>query len=139
MSDWIVRSITFADPASMSDGTGLLAGRYWHGQVEVLTPVYERRLFGYPGVDGLAVKAFGFRGRSIRGEIAYIASDLAALRSMIEQDRTALANTTFGTVPPQAGTFYNCQLEALPDGPVSSAGNGLLIMRTALSLLQLRP
>jgi len=138
MAAWTVGSITYADPAGMSDAAGIVAGKYWHADVEVLTPVYERRLFGYPGVNGLAVKAFGYRGRIIRGAVIYFAANLAALRAAIEADRTALANATFSTTPPNGSALPNCQLESLPDGPVSPAGPNLLMMSTVLALLQLR-
>jgi hypothetical protein len=138
MSAWNVGSVVFADPSGLSGPAGMAAGKFWHGDVEVLTPRYERRIFSYPGVNGLAVKSFGYRGRELRGQVLYTAATLADLRAAIESDRAALANTTFSVTPPGGATYSHCQLTALPDGPVSPAAPGLLLMRTRLELLQLR-
>lgn len=138
MPAWTVHSLTFADPSGISDGGGLVAGKYWHGDVRVSTPRHERRTFAYPGVDGLAVKSFGYRGREVSGPVVYLAASLSALRTAIETDRAALADTTFSTTPPDGSALPNCQLVAFPDGEISPAGNGLLMMRTVLTLLQLR-
>ncbi|HYF49516.1 MAG TPA: hypothetical protein VEJ63_08925 [Planctomycetota bacterium] len=138
MPAWSVGSVTYSDPISISDAGGLVAGKYWHGDVLLGTKIYERRLFSYPGVNGLAVKSFGYRGREISGEVVYLATSLANLRSAIEADRSALANTTFTTTPPDGSALSNCQLESLDDGEISPAGNGLVMMRTRLVLRQLR-
>ena len=138
MPAWLVGSVAFSDPASISDAGGLVAGKYWHGDVMVGDPIFERRLFSYPGVNGVAVKSFGYRGREIRGEVVYLASSLASLRSAIEADRSALANTTFTTTPPDGAALSSCQLESLDDGEVAPAGNNLLMMRTRIVLRQLR-
>ena len=138
MSTWTVGSVTYADPAGISGASGIVAGKFWHGDIDILTPRYERRVFSYPGVNGLAVKSFGFRGRELRGQVLYISATLAALRASIEADRATLSNTTFTTTPPDAAALTNCQLIALPDGPISPAGAGLFLMRTTLELLQLR-
>jgi hypothetical protein len=138
MSAWTVGSVTYADPAGLASAHGIAAGKFWHGDVEVFTPRYERRVFAYPGVNGLAVKSFGYRGREVRGQVLYVSATLSALRAAVEADRSALANTTFSTTPPDGVALTNCQLVALPDGPISPAGGGLFLMRTALELLQLR-
>jgi hypothetical protein len=138
MSTWAVGSITYSDPDSLHDGGGWVAGKYWHDNVQVGHRQYERKIFSYPGVNGLAVKHFGYRGRMIQGSVIYLASTLAALLSAIESDRTVLNNVTFTSTLPDGSTLPNCQLEALDDGEISPSGNGLILMRTHLQLRQLR-
>jgi len=138
MPAWTAGSVTYSDPSAMNSATGLVAGRYWMGEVRVGTPLYERRAYGFPGVDGLGIKSFGYRGRELSGTVVYVQSGLTALRNAINSDRDALANSTFSSTPPGGSALPNCQLETLSDGEIRAAGNGLYIMKTELVLRQLR-
>lgn len=138
MANWTVGGATYSDPAGLSDGTGLRVGRYWCDEVRVSEPRYEQRTYSFPGVDGVGLKKFGFRGRTIKGTVVYVESSAAAVRAAVEADRTALANETFSTTPPGGTTLTDCLLRKLPDGPLRTAGGGLYFMRTELTLRQLR-
>lgn len=138
MADWAVGGVTFADPAGMADADGLVEGRYWIGDVQAHEPRYERRLYAFPGVDGQGVKAFGFRGRTVSGEVAYVADGLAALRSAINSDRAALANSVFASTPPGGDELEACELSLFPDGKIMPAAGGMLVLRTRIVLKQIR-
>jgi len=138
MAAWTVGAVSFADPLGISNAAGLVAGRYWLGNVRAGAPEFERRLYGFPGVDGLGVKRFGFRGRTIAGEVAYLQAGLAVLQAAFEADRAALADTLFSTTLPDGAAHGHCQVARFEAQAARPAGQGLLLLRAALALRQVR-
>ncbi|GMV78871.1 MAG: hypothetical protein AMXMBFR7_00550 [Planctomycetota bacterium] len=138
MSDWIVGSIAFADPAGLADAAGLVLGKYWLGDVRVGAGEYAAAAYAFPGVDGVGLKRLGFRGRRVEGEVAYVAESPAALRTALAVDRQALEDQTFATTPPDGAELAACTLEAFPDGAVLADAGGAFVLRTRLAVRQVR-
>ncbi|MCZ7646930.1 MAG: hypothetical protein M5U26_16850 [Planctomycetota bacterium] len=138
MADWLVGGITYLDPVGIADAGGLVSGRYWLGEVRISHPEIEEQFYGFPGVDGVGVKTFGFRGRRLRGGVAYLAASTFDLRAALDADRAALRGVSFSCQAPDGSAYANCRLEALPDGAVLLDAGGLFAMRTELRLFQAR-
>lgn len=138
LADWLLGGVTFSDPAGMADADGLVAGRYWIDAVSVGAPEHERRLYGFPGVDGQGVKDFGYRGRAISGRVAYVQDGIAALRAAIASDLEALAAGPFSTTPPGESALPHCVLSEFKEEHLVPAGGGLLVVRASVVVRQVR-
>ena len=54
-------------------------------------PEYEEVEVSFPGVDGVATKRLGFRGRSIWATLVFVGTDKADVQTLVETATTAFA------------------------------------------------
>lgn len=131
MAAFVAGSVSFSDLSSAPSSSGVNNGRYWRLQPNSGTPLYDRRQVTYPGMDGLFIKKFGYRGRIITLDALYIGSSYDGVMAQIEADRTSLKNRLFTIDLPWGTSFDYCQLEGFPDGRAAFYGSQRLQLLTA--------
>jgi hypothetical protein len=142
MATWTVSGITFLDPSgvsasSTSGGNIYTAGSYWMGDISVQEQQYERRRVAIPGQDGYRSKKYGSRGRTINGEVFYVAATVQAVYDDFLADRDSLLNQLFDTTPPYRTVIENCELVSFPDAPIMTLADGKYFMKTMLTIFSL--
>ncbi len=116
MGSFVSGSVSYAALDTAPNSTGVNNGKYWRMQPNSGSPIYDRRQVTYPGMDGIFIKKFGYRGRIITCDVFYIAASYDGVMTGIEADRISLTNKLFTITLPWGTTFLNCQLEGFPDG-----------------------
>lgn len=97
-------------------GQTIAAGIYYaHGDIAPApmesAPMYKELEVDFPGVDGVAIKRMGFRGRFIRGTLAFVyptKAQVEAAKHSFFTTITALAS--FRVIIPGAGYRDNCRM-----------------------------
>ena len=76
-------------------------------------PIYEEQHVSYPGVDGMGIKRFGFRGRVISVEMAFLSTSKTNCETQKNDFHTAItALPSFGVCLPGGTTRAKCRLQS---------------------------
>lgn len=88
-------TITLGGIVTLSGTPSFSAAGKFVDDYEIESPDYQIRLIPSAGVDGNAIKRFGFRSRSITIQATYISSTYNGVISTAVADFAALSNVSF--------------------------------------------
>lgn len=117
-------TITYADTGSF---TG--AGKWREGNEDsesVDAPQYGTDYPATAGVDGTAIKDYGYRGQKISLTVIYVVATMAGVLSAIQTDLALLAAGP-STLVLDGVTYRACELDSAASGkrgPTKNAGTG---------------
>lgn len=138
MGNWVVGSVTFTALTGLPSASGWNTGKYWIEKPVVGDPIFERRQIALPGVNGLYIKKFGYRGRMISGSVFYVAASFDAAHSAVESDQDALSNLLFTCTLPWGTAYTFCQKEAFTPGEGFYNSDGKFGLKASITIFQTR-
>lgn len=118
MGQMIINGITVKslDQCWTAVGGRPLAGTYYalepYGEApRASAPEYEELAVTFPGVDGVGIKRFGFRGRDVFATLCIIGADKAAVETAWTALSTSVTQLARYSITMPGGTVYQgCKL-----------------------------
>lgn len=117
-------SVSYGDLNGAVTNTATVAGKYWWSDPKLGPKIYDRRDVAYPGMDGIFIKKFGYRGRILIAQVIYINATYNGVKVAFETDQNTLANSLFTMTMPWGTAYQNTDLKDMQMGLAAATHDG---------------